>query len=267
MKKILILIALTIGISFSVFGQKAVRPERIARDFIAAFNERNVEKMMALTTKDVKWFTVSGAAISTETADQEELRAFMNGYFKSCPTCRSKVTNVTAAGSRVTMTETATWNTEKGTQSNDSFAVYEFENNLIARVYYYEKPSADGYNAKLAKKVGADERGMKMFVFILLKSGTKTFEKAERDRLIAGHMENIGRLAKAGKLVLAGPFGENDAIRGLYVFDVRTKEEAQKLVITDPAVSAGVFDVEFRLWYGSAALLEVNRIHESIEKK
>ncbi len=267
MKRILFVSALLITVSVSSFGQKPKRPDQIAREFIAAFNEQNVDKMLSMTTKDVKWFTVSGAAISTETADSDELRAFMTGYFKSCPTCRSKVTKVNAAGSRVTMTETATWTSEKGPQSNDSFAVYEFENNLIARVYYYEKPSANGYDAKLAKKVGADERGMKMFVFVLLKSGSKTFEKDERAKLIAGHMENIGRLAKAGKLVLAGPFGENDAIRGLYVFDVRTKEEAQKLVVTDPAVAAGLFDFEFRLWYGSAALLELNRIHTSIEKK
>jgi uncharacterized protein YciI len=267
MKRIIFVIALLITISVLSFGQKPKRPDQVAREFIAAFNEQNVAKMMALTTKDVKWFNVAGARISTETSNQEELRAFMTGYFKSCPSCRSKVTNVTAAGTRLTMTETATWKTDKGMQTSDSFAVYEFQGNLIARVYYYDNPPANGYDSKLAKRVGADERGMKMFVFALLKSGTRTFEKEERAKLIAGHMENIGRLATAGKLVLAGPFGENDAIRGLYVFDVRTKAEAQKLVETDPAISAGVFDVELRLWYGSAALLEVNRIHEAIQKK
>lgn len=254
-------------LSAAVPAQSPEKPERTARDFIAAFNSRNIDKMLSMTAADVKWYTVSGGIIRVETSNQEELRAFLEGYFRTCPTCRSKVTRVTAAGSRVTMTETASWQTEKGTETNDSFAVYEFENGRIARVYYYQTPAANGYDAALAKQVGADERGMKMYVFVLLKSGKKTFEKEERARLIAGHMENIGRLAAAKKLVLAGPFAENDAIRGIYVFDVRTKEEAEKLVVTDPAVSAGVFDVELRLWYGSAALLELPRIHESIQKK
>ncbi len=251
----------------AAFGQASAKPDSTVRKFIAAFNEQNVEKMMALTARDVKWYSVSGATITTETSDQESLRAFMIGYFKSCPTCRSKISKVLAAGNRVTLTETASWETGKGREFNDSFAVYETENGLIARVYYYEQPGQNGYNAKLAKKVGADERGMKMYVFAFLKSGSKKFEPEERTKLVNQHLENIGRLAASGKLVLAGPFAENDAIRGIYVFDVRTKEEAKMLVETDPAVTAGVFDVELRLWYGSAALLALMPIHDSLQKK
>lgn len=249
-----------------VFGQNRAEA-KTAKQFIDAFNARDTEAMMSFVTEDVKWFTVAGAKLSTETSDKRSLRTFMEGYFKSCPTCRSKISNLNQTGTRVTMTETATWQTDKGPKTSDSFAIYEFESGKIARVYYYSEPAKSTYDAALAKKLGADERGMKTFVMVNLIRGKKEFEKAERDRLIAGHMENIGKLADSGKLVLAGPFFDNNDIRGIYIFDVDTLEKARALTETDPAVKAGVFEFEMRLWYGSAALLALDPIHKSIQKQ
>lgn len=53
----------------------------------------------------------------------------------------------------------------------------------------------------------------------------------------------------------------------VYLFNVETVEEAKLLCDKDPAVKANLFDVDLYPWYGSAALLEVNRIHKTIEKK
>ncbi len=261
-----VLLLFILAAAATAFGQSAKKPDAVVRDFIAAFNAQDVDRSIALTSKDMKWFTVSGATIMTETANQDELRTFLVDYFKNCPSCRSKVSNLMVAGPRVSFTDTSSWKTDKGTEFKDNFAVYEVENGLIVRAYYYEAPGPNGYNQRLAKKLGADDLGMKTYVFVLLKSGPKTFPKEERDKLVAGHLQNIGRLARQGTLVLAGPFGENDAIRGIYVFDVRSKDEAKKLVETDPAVAAGVFECEFRLWYGSAGLLELNGIHNAISK-
>lgn len=258
-----ILIFILLFAATNAFGQGETKT---LQKFIYAFNSRNIDAMMSLATDDVKWFTLKGDKLTTETSDKASLRKFMEGYFKSCPTCKSKITNINQNGSRVTMTETASWDTAKGKQSSDSFAVYEFKGGKIARVYYYGEPAKSSYDEALAKKLGADERGMKTFVFVNLIRGKKVFEKAERDKLVAGHMGNIGKLAESGKLVLAGPFFDDNDIRGIYVFDVDTLENAKALTETDPAVKAGVFEFEMRLWYGSAALLELNRIHNSIQK-
>lgn len=123
------------------------------------------------------------------------------------------------------------------------------------------------YDAKLAKKLGADDLGMRTYVFAMLKRGKTTFETAKRQELINGHLKNIGRLAEEGKLVLAGPFMDDQDWRGIYIFNVKTVEEAQKLVETDPAIQAGVFEFELHPWYGSASLLEVLKIHPKIQKK
>lgn len=125
------------------------------------------------------------------------------------------------------------------------------------------------YDAELAKKLGADERGMKTYVLCILKTGPKDAEIKgdERKEIFAGHFANIGRLADEGKLAVAGPFGKNDkTYRGLYIFNVPTIEEAEKLVTLDPAVKAGVFVPELTLWYGSAAMMVVNDTHKKIEK-
>ena len=69
-------------------------------------------------------------------------------------------------------------------------------------------------------------------------------------------------------LLVAGPFGNNDSgYRGLFIFNVTTVEEAQKLVESDPAVKAGVFIAELTPWYGTAALMAITEMHKRIPKK
>lgn len=125
------------------------------------------------------------------------------------------------------------------------------------------------FDPELAKKLGADERGMRMYVLCILKTGPKDAEVKgdERKAIFAGHFANIGRLADEGKLAVAGPFGKNDKnYRGLYIFNVTTIEEAEKLVVLDPAVKAGVFTPDLTLWCGSAAMMVVNDTHKRIAK-
>lgn len=131
------------------------------------------------------------------------------------------------------------------------------------------KPDAVKYDEKLAKSLGADDLGMKTYVLCILKTGPKDrrIKGDARKALFAGHFLNINRLAEEGKLAVAGPFGDNKrAYRGLYIFNIATIEEAEKLVVLDPAVKAGIFVPEMTLWYGSAAMMAVNDIHKKIEK-
>jgi uncharacterized protein YciI len=143
---------------------------------------------------------------------------------------------------------------------------------LIAAIATAGEPksaTAPAFDAELAKKLGADERGMRMYVLCILKTGPKDAEMKgkARDEIFAGHFANIRRLADEGKLVVAGPFEENDkSWRGLYIFNVATLEEADKLVQLDPAVKAGVFVADLTPWYGSAAMMVVPETHKRIEK-
>lgn len=132
----------------------------------------------------------------------------------------------------------------------------------------FSQETVSKYDEKLAKSLNADERGMKKYVFCLLKTGSNTTAtKEESQKLFEGHMNNIGRLAKEGKLVVAGPFMKNDRnYRGIYIFNASTIDEAKEFVATDPAVQSNLLEAELTLWYGSAALQETLKIHEKIDK-
>lgn len=139
---------------------------------------------------------------------------------------------------------------------------------VIAQEAPKQNPS---YDAELAKRLGADKMGMRRYVLALLKTGpndASITDKDKRAELFKGHFAMINRLAAEGKLSLAGPFNDEKKIfRGLYVFNVETIEEARKLTETDPSIKAGIFQVEFIKWYGSAAVMEVNNIHNRISQE
>jgi uncharacterized protein YciI len=140
---------------------------------------------------------------------------------------------------------------------------------VLATPYQAKAQSSKvAYDSTLAKKLNADEYGMKKYVLVLLKTGSATgFSKSATDSLFKGHMQNINKLVAEGKLVVAGPFAKNDKYRGLFILNVATIEEGKKLVETDPAVQAKMLDMDFLVWYGSAALSETLEIHKKIEKK
>ena len=62
------------------------------------------------------------------------------------------------------------------------------------------------------------------------------------------HLANINRLAQMKKLVVAGPFGDNTTLRGIFVFKVASIDEAKALAETDPAVQAGRLAIQMHPW-------------------
>lgn len=124
------------------------------------------------------------------------------------------------------------------------------------------------YDAALAKKLGADDYGMKRYVLAILKTGSNTTKDTLLlNQLFQGHMKNIERLAKDGKLVVAGPLYKNDrSYRGIFILNTGDIQEAKEMIGTDPAIKEKVFDVELFQWYGSAALPEYLPYHEKVQK-
>jgi len=124
------------------------------------------------------------------------------------------------------------------------------------------------YDSLLAKKFGADDYGMKKYVMAFLKKGSnRDLSEAKAAELQKAHLENIGNLAEEGKLVLAGPFFDDGDLRGIYIFNVATIEEAEALTNTDPAIKAGSLVMELKQWYGSAAVVGINEVHKKLQKK
>lgn len=124
------------------------------------------------------------------------------------------------------------------------------------------------YDSELAKKLGADDYGMKSYIFVMLKTGSnESTDKAYKDSCFTGHLANITRLVKENKLIVAGPLGKNEnAYRGIFILNVTTFDEANELLKTDPAINAKFLEADLYNWYGSAALSEYLETSDKIWK-
>jgi len=131
-----------------------------------------------------------------------------------------------------------------------------------------DKPANPAFDAELAQRLGADKIGMRNYVLVILKTGPKVIAPGmERDEIFKGHFANITRLADEGKLVVAGPFDDKNDWRGMFIFNVETVEDAQKLTATDPVIKSGLMVADYHKLYCSAALMEVGNIHKKIAKE
>lgn len=125
----------------------------------------------------------------------------------------------------------------------------------------------EAFDQALADQLGADDYGMKRYVMAFLKMGpNRDQDSATAAQLQRAHLDNINRLVKEKKLIVAGPFLDDGDLRGVFIFNVETIEEAEALTNTDPAVKAGRLVMELHPWYGSAALVEAAERHKKVAK-
>ena len=100
-----------------------------------------------------------------------------------------------------------------------------------------------------AKATPLGELPMDSLQFALLIRGPAwTPEKTpEIEKLQAAHLAHIGSMAKAGKLVSAGPFIDGGTRRGIFIFRC-SADEARAVASEDPMVKAGRLQLEFYSW-------------------
>jgi len=112
-------------------------------------------------------------------------------------------------------------------------------------------------SALLASGSGAPDAGtetppaMERYTLVLLKRPANGGAKvADPEALQRQHLGHLQAMARAGKLVVAGPFDDqtDPRMRGLCLY--RTSlEEARRLANDDPAVKAGRLEVEALSWW------------------
>jgi uncharacterized protein len=97
-----------------------------------------------------------------------------------------------------------------------------------------------------------DSITLKQCYFVMLTKGSRRAEITDTaviNKLQAGHMDNIKRLAAEGKILVAGPFGDDGNWRGIFIFDCDMQEEVEKLLATDPMIKAGRLSYELHPWW------------------
>lgn len=90
------------------------------------------------------------------------------------------------------------------------------------------------------------------FVFLNHKTDKAELPKEEVDKIMEGHMANINKMAKEGKLIAAGPF---EGGGGIFIFKSTSVEEVKGWISEDPGIKAKRWNVEvlpFTIRVGSA---------------
>lgn len=137
---------------------------------------------------------------------------------------------------------------------------------MILCASHFTSSAQATFDKALADSLGGDQYGMKMYFLVILKTGSNQItDKEKTAELFKGHMANISKLVKDGKMVIAGPLGKNDKqYRGIFVLNVKTKEEAEALLEGDPVLKEKLMEAEIYPWYGSAALPKYLEYHAKI---
>lgn len=137
-----VLIAVLLTACIQPIEQQPTLPKIIISEHIQAFNAGDVEAMAKLQHPNIEWLTVSGNTISIEVAGRDALSKNMTEYFKSPTKITGNLRDWSVNDPYVSVTEIASWTAKDGTRrSQSSMTVYELEDNLIRRVWYY--PAVD----------------------------------------------------------------------------------------------------------------------------
>lgn len=113
------------------------KAEQTVRAFTDAYNDGDLDGMMALAANDIVWLDVNGDELSIATRNADELRAAMTSFFAGDATPKSAVAILTSHGQFVTTLERAYYTVDGKETSQASFAVYELKADKIRRVWYY----------------------------------------------------------------------------------------------------------------------------------
>lgn len=105
------------------------------------------------------------------------------------------------------------------------------------------------WSEEVMKKAASPVKMTTAYIGFLSRGAKWTPEKTpQTEELQKAHMANIHRLAETKKLLVAGPFGDNGQLRGIFVFRVASLEEAKELAATDPSVQAGRLSIDVHPW-------------------
>jgi|ERR1043165_4511824 uncharacterized protein YciI len=110
-----------------------------------------------------------------------------------------------------------------------------------------------GFSLSAQQKNAIEQKyEMKTYYLVFLKKGpNRTQDSVTVQKLQEQHIAHLDKMAMDGKMDICGPLMEDGDIRGICIYNVSTKEEAEKLAGEDPMVKAGRLKVEIHPFYSA----------------
>jgi hypothetical protein len=113
-------------------------PIAVIRGYVAAFNAKDLDAMMAHVAPTFVWLNVGGDSTTVGGRGTGAFRQLLERYFREVPSARSEVRAVSATGPWVTVHDHTRWTASPdGPGGQSSLAVYEVRAGLVQRVWYY----------------------------------------------------------------------------------------------------------------------------------
>ena len=102
----------------------------------------------------------------------------------------------------------------------------------------------------LAKDTSVYSGEMKRFWLVhLMKGPIRNQDSVSRVKIQAAHIANIVRLAKEGKIIMAGPIGVEGELQGIFLMNCKDSTEVESIVKTDTAVITGRLIMKYYPWW------------------
>ncbi len=109
------------------------------------------------------------------------------------------------------------------------------------------------WSEDIFKKAVTEPLKMEAVYFGFLNKGPNRKEGDDKNpeiqELQKAHIANIVRLANLKKMVMAGPFGDDSDLRGIFVYRVASMKEAQELAATDPMIKIDRLRIDLHPWH------------------
>lgn len=108
-----------------------------------------------------------------------------------------------------------------------------------------------------------------IFTYLVLDE-PESLSEEQMGEAMQGHFANMGVMAQAGDLLIAGPLADpriEETYRGIFVFSTPDPDRGGKLFASDPAVRAGVFKPEMYRITTAQPLFELTRLEEEYEQR
>lgn len=139
---------------------------------------------------------------------------------------------------------------------------------LLAQVQVASASQPQAAVSAPATKPAAPPANLEAYQLVVLQrpEHPRDYPADKLEEIQKAHLAHLRELAKAGKLLVAGPLDDqpDPRWRGLGLFRVESLAEAKRLAEEDPAVKAGRLEVLVMTWYtekGALAFPIADKLH------
>ncbi len=121
-------------------GARAQDPDpsiQVVLQMMKAFTAQDAETMSATLAEDIGWYSILGDTLTVQAEGKDALLTGLRSYFESIPSAHSEIEDSFVSGKYVIVRERGYWHEDGVQRTQSSLAVYEMQDGLIARVWYF----------------------------------------------------------------------------------------------------------------------------------